>query len=88
MHAKVKSEPRPGVEHRPAVSKRRRFTSRELIAMEEAGMLHPDERGELIAGEIITMATKSPRYDAMRTANRGWRLPTLVSHLWLTMQPH
>lgn len=49
---------RPARPHRPLTPMRRRFTSDELLAMEEAGILHPDERVELIDGDIITMATQ------------------------------
>ena len=65
MHAKLKPETKPAAERRPKVPERRRFTSKELIAMEEAGILRPGERVELIDGEIITMAAKSPRHDDM-----------------------
>ena len=58
MHAKLKPETKPAAERRPKVPERRRFTSKELIAMEEAGILRPGERVELIDGEIITMAAK------------------------------
>ena len=33
--------------------------------MEEAGILHPEEKVELIDGEITTMAAKTPRHDDM-----------------------
>ena len=42
---------------------RRRFTVKEYFAMAEAGILHEDERIELIDGEIIIM---SPIYDPHR----------------------
>ena len=52
---------------RPAVPVRRRFTADEVLAMEEAGILDPEENVELIDGEIITMAAKTPRHEDMRT---------------------
>ena len=61
----VQAKIRPDLSRSPATSTRRRFTSNELIAMEEAGILRPDERVELIDGEIVTMAAKSPRHDDM-----------------------
>ena len=36
---------------------RRRFTVAEFLAMDAAGIFHPDERIELLDGEIITMAS-------------------------------
>ena len=48
--------------------RRRLFTSTELQAMEAAGILHPDERVELIDGEVITMAAKTPRHNDLCAA--------------------
>ncbi len=39
--------------------------------MEKAGILHPDERVELIDGEIITMPAKGNRHEDMRTLLAG-----------------
>lgn len=41
---------------RPAVPTRRRFTVAEYYAMAEAGILAPDERVELLDGDVILMA--------------------------------
>ena len=66
IHTKIKAD-RPNL-HQPAEPARRRFTSAELLAMDEAGVLHPEERVELIDGEIITMPAKSARHDDMCAA--------------------
>lgn len=63
VHAKIKASP----SHRPQKPERRRFTADDLLAMETAGILDPQERVELIDGEIITMAAKSPRHEDVRT---------------------
>ncbi len=42
-------------EHADVLAGRRRFTVDEYLAMEEAGILHEDDRIELIDGEIIIM---------------------------------
>jgi Uma2 family endonuclease len=65
MNIHTKIEPRHS--QRPAEPTRRRFTADELLAMEEAGILSPDERVELIDGEIIAMPAKSARHEDMRT---------------------
>ena len=41
---------------------RRRFTAAEFDAMAKTGILSPDERVELLAGEIITMAPIGSRH--------------------------
>jgi Uma2 family endonuclease len=40
-----------------------RWTTDELIRMVEAGLLHPDERIELIGGEIVPMSPKGRRHE-------------------------
>ena len=62
VHAKIKV-PHP---LRPAMPERRRFTADEVLAMEEAGILDPEEDVELLDGEIITMAAKTSRHEDMR----------------------
>ena len=59
MHAKIKIER----SFRPITSKPRRFTAGEVEAMAENGILHPEERVELLDGEIISMPAKSARHD-------------------------
>lgn len=46
--------------------RRRPWTVADLRRLEEAGILHHDERVELIAGEIITMAPKGVRHEVLR----------------------
>jgi Uma2 family endonuclease len=57
---------------------RRRFTVAELEQMTAAGILHEDERIELIGGEIVPMAAKGSQHEVLKTAlNIYWarRLP-------------
>ncbi len=63
VHAKVRN----ALPLRPTEPERRRFTADEVLAMEEVGILDPEENVELIDGEIITMAAKTPRHEDMRT---------------------
>lgn len=42
---------------------RRPFTQEDIVAMQEAGILHPDERFELIGGEIVPMHAKYNRHE-------------------------
>ena len=64
MHTKLKPVAGGG---RTDSAARRRFTADELLHMEETGVLREDEHLELLDGEIMTMAAKSPRHEDMRT---------------------
>jgi Uma2 family endonuclease len=67
---------------RPQEPERRRFTIDELEAMDRAGIIGPEERVELIDGEIITMAAKGNRHEIVRTALINFwarRLPTDIA---------
>ena len=48
---------------------RRLFTVEEFYALDQAGLFHPEERIELLDGEIIVMATDW-------TATRRWHRQT------------
>ncbi len=47
---------------------RRAFTISELEKMVEAGLIDPDERLELIGGEIVPMSPKGNRHEAIKVA--------------------
>jgi Uma2 family endonuclease len=47
---------------------RRRFTVDELYRMTEAGILHEDERIELIGGEIVPMSPKGRHHEILKAA--------------------
>src|SRR5208337_2134256 len=52
---------------------RRRFTVAEIEAMVAAGILDEDERIELIGGEVVPMAAKGNRHEAVKIAlTRYW----------------
>ncbi|MCS7065955.1 MAG: Uma2 family endonuclease [Fimbriimonadales bacterium] len=59
--------PRTPVRHEPSTHKRL-FTRTELERMEDAGMFHPEERIELIGGELFRkeLPLKSPHATAIR----------------------
>jgi Uma2 family endonuclease len=77
MNIHLKSPPR--VAHRPSEPTRRRWTADELEQMVRAGVIHEEERVELIDGEIITMAAKGNRHEIVRSE--------LVVH-WARRLPH
>ena len=63
---------------RPREPERRRFTGDEMEAMLRAGILHEEERVELIDGEIIALNAKGNRHEAVRsrlTSNWSKRVP-------------
>jgi len=50
-----------------ALSETRRFTADEFMAMGEAGIFGPDERVELLAGEILVMSPAGRFHEVLRT---------------------
>jgi Uma2 family endonuclease len=63
----------PRVTHAAEGLERRRFTVAEVEAMVEAGILHEDERIELIGGELVPMSPKGARHEVVKTAlNFHW----------------
>ena len=50
----------------PADTTRRLWTAAELRRLELAGILHPEERVELIAGEIVAVSPKGARHEVLR----------------------
>ena len=52
---------------------RRAFTVADLERMVEVGILAPDERVELIGGELVPMSAKGARHEAIKAAlNQRW----------------
>jgi Uma2 family endonuclease len=61
---------------------RRAFTTADLVRMEEAGIIAPDERLELIGGEIVPMAAKGNRHEVVKVAlARLWGLQCPATHV-------
>lgn len=50
----------------------RRFTVTEYLRMAEAGVLRPDERVELIDGQIVAMSPQGPVHSALLARIAGW----------------
>jgi Uma2 family endonuclease len=60
---------------------RRAFTIADLEKMVEAGLIDPDERLELIGGEIVPMSPKGTRHEAIKVAlNVHWAKHCPDSH--------
>ena len=52
---------------------RRRFSVADVVRMVEVGVIDPDERLEVIDGEIIEMSPKGSRHEGLKGAiNRWW----------------
>ena len=64
---------------------RRRFTVDELYRMTEAGILHEDERIELIGGEIVPMSPKGRHHEILKAAlNLHWARALPADLLFVT----
>ena len=76
MNIHLKSPPQAA--RRPSEPARRRWTAGELEQLVRVGVIHEEERVELIDGEIITMAAKGNRHEIVRSElmlNWARRLP-------------
>ena len=62
----------------PQIPKVRKFTVAEYYRMAEVGILAPEERVQLIEGEIIVMPPQSPPHAGTR--NKGYRLLYLAEN--------
>lgn len=90
----------PGLRPRPRSTRaadglpRRMWTAEEVNAMLEAGIVHEDDRFELIGGELIEMAAKGNRHELLKLyVGRIWgkRCPDDVSFICespLRLGPH
>jgi hypothetical protein len=45
---------------------RRAFTVHEVVRMQHRGIIHPDEKFELVEGEIVPMQAKSPVHELIK----------------------
>jgi Uma2 family endonuclease len=65
---------------------RRRFTTEDVLRMVETGVLHPDERVELIEGELTLMSPKHNRHEWLKNRTVRWLVPRLPSDLILAVE--
>lgn len=66
MVTSIESKAEPDIKQTPIAAKRR-FTVAEYYRMVEAGIIQPDERVELIEGEVQKMSPKGPTHCASTT---------------------
>ena len=69
-----------------ALMRRRRFTVDEFECMGRAGILHEDERVELIDGEIIQMAAMGTRHAGSVDALTEWSITGLAGRAHVRVQ--
>ncbi len=71
---------------RPAVPTRRRFTVAEYYAMAEAGILAPDERVELLDGDVIAMPPIGDWHASRVKRLNNFMLPPLQGRAIVSVQ--
>ncbi len=71
---------------RPAVPARRRFTVAEYYAMAEAGILSPDERVELLDGDVIAMPPIGDWHASRVKRLNNFMLPPLQGRAIVSVQ--
>ena len=65
---------------------RRAFTVTEVEAMQRKGIVHPDERFELVEGEIVPMQAKSPLHELIKNTLVRALVLALPEELWLGVE--
>lgn len=65
---------------------RRAFTVAEVEAMQRKGIVHPDERFELVEGEIVPMQAKSPVHELIKNSLVRALVLALPDDLWLGVE--
>ncbi|MGH3566979.1 MAG: Uma2 family endonuclease [Pseudonocardia sp.] len=70
----------------PMVDLRRRFTVEEYERMGEVGVLDPDERVELLDGEIVAMSPIGPRHASIVDIINEVLVLTLARRAWVRIQ--
>jgi Uma2 family endonuclease len=65
---------------------RRAFTVAEIESMQRRGIFHPDEKFELVEGEIVPMQAKSPVHELIKTTLIRDIVRALPDELWLGVE--
>lgn len=71
---------------RDVVPPRRRFTVAEYYQMAEAGILRPDERVELIKGEVRIMSPQGPKHASSGSRADRWFIRNLSERAFIRTQ--
>ena len=65
---------------------RRAFTVAEIERMQELGIFHPDEKFELVEGEIVPMQAKSTIHEVIKETITQRLVRNLPDHLWFGVE--
>ncbi|MFO1149332.1 MAG: Uma2 family endonuclease [Alsobacter sp.] len=65
---------------------RRAFTVAEVEAMQEQGIFHPDEKFELVEGEIVPLQSKSPVHEMIKETLNRLLVRNLPDGLWVGVE--
>ena len=65
---------------------RRAFSVAEIERMQELGIFHPDEKFELVEGEIVPMQAKSPVHELIKNTLVRRFVRALPDDLWLGVE--
>lgn len=84
--AETAAKARTGAGSAPALPARRRFTVDEYYRMAEIGILRPDERVELLDGEVFTMAPIGSRHAGRLNFLAEWFFARLLGRAIVSVQ--
>jgi Uma2 family endonuclease len=65
---------------------RRSFTVKEVLRMQEAGIISDDENFELIEGEIVPMQAKTHVHELIKSTLNFGLVRAMPDHLWLGVE--
>ena len=82
----VHLKPRPAITRAAEGFPRRSFTVNEVLRMERAGIIGPDEKFELVEGEIVPMQSKTHVHELIKSDLNIRIARALPEDLWLGVE--
>ena len=82
----VHVKPRPGVTQAAEGFPRRAFSVKDVLRMQKTGVIGPDEKFELVEGEIVPMQSKSHVHELIKSDITFKLVRAMPEDLWLGIE--